>query len=486
MEANSGLGKSVPLPATVDPLAAADKGRIPRTDWPPPILRSGMPTSLVISPSPGRTQRDSPANRRSPAVALQDFPKDERTRLEATEYRGAFGEPAWHQMAHRPCRLRGRLSDTTVQNDFGAARRVFVPCPGPDVARNTNIWVAGIGGIGGVIGYRLVRAGLTPLLIDAWTKHVTAMKETGLVLKDQFADQPMKVRAIELGELDSRHAAPDLVFLCVKSFQTADFLQSMAARLGKDSTVVSLQNGINEEYLASEIGADRVIGAVVMMDGGLVGPGVARQENPEERNFVLGTLDGKRTGRLAAATELLDVVGSARTSSNIWGELWSKLIHNCLINAVCALSDRNAAWALREDTVWRTAQTLAREAVQVALANDISLEPSGLFGCEAEAFFDTGLNSRLRQAILVAYPETEDLFPSMHQDVRKGRKTEIGFLNGWIARKGKEAGVPTPLSEAVTGLVHCVEQGSLQPGPGIVDRLFPLLAAANEETEQSK
>ena len=351
------------------------------------------------------------------------------------------------------------------------------------MSRNTNVWVAGVGGIGGVVGYRLVRAGLTPLLIDAWTAHVTAMNETGLVLRGQFADQPMKVRAIELGGLSSRHAAPDLVFLCVKSFQTADFLKSMTPHLGENSTVVSLQNGINEEYLASEIGAERVIGAVVMMDGSLVGPGVARQENPEERRFVLGTLDGMRTGRLAAATELLAIVGDARPSDNIWGELWSKLIHNCLINAVCALTDRNAAWALREDTVWRTAQTLAREAVQVALAHEIALEPSGLFGCEAEAFFDMGLNSRLRQAILAAYPDTEDLYPSMHQDVRKGRITEIEFLNGWIARKGREVGVSAPVSEAVSGLVHCVEQGLVQPHPGIVNRFSQILAAENETVE---
>ena len=382
--------------------------------------------------------------------------------------------------------MRGKSPYSTVHDKLKATRKEVFPCPKPDVSENKNIWVAGVGGIGGVVGYRLVRAGLTPLFIDAWTAHVAEMNRTGLVLKGQFADQPARVRAIHLDELREQRAAPDLVLLCVKSFQTTGFLRSMAPLLNETSTVVSLQNGINEEYLACEIGGDRVIGAVVMMDGSLVGPGVARQENPEERNFVLGALDGQKTGRLDLAVGILDIVGNARASDNIWGELWSKLVHNCLINAVCALTDRNAAWALREDTVWRTAQTLAREAVQVALAQGIALEPSGLFGCEAKAFFDTGLHSRLRQAILAAYPDTEDLYPSMHQDVRKGRKTEIEFMNGWIARKGRETGVSTPLSEAVTGLVHRVEQGSLHPDPSSVNRFSRLLATANEATEQSK
>ncbi len=354
------------------------------------------------------------------------------------------------------------------------------------VSENACIWVAGVGGIGGVIGCRLARAGLAPLLVDAWPEHVAAMNRSGLALEGQFADEPVQVHAIQLGGIDPNRPAPDFVFLCVKSFQTTEFMDAIAPHLDENSTVVSLQNGINEETLAGELGPARVVGAVVMMDGSLVGPGIARQENPEERNFVLGTLDGQGTQRLATAAELLNVVGNARVSGNIWGELWTKLVHNCLINAVCALTNRNASWALREDTVWRTARTLAQEAVQVALAHEIALEPSALFGCQPEEFFDVGLNSRLRQAVLAAYPDTEDLYPSMQQDVRKGRTTEIEFLNGWIVRKGKDVGVPTPLSAAVTGLIHRVEDGSLKPDPSNVKIFSQLLATAAEATEQQK
>ena len=353
-------------------------------------------------------------------------------------------------------------------------------------SEKAKIWVAGIGGIGGVVAYRLTRAGFAPLLVDAWLEHVAAMNESGLALKDQFADEPVPVRTVHLSALDTLEPAPDIVFLCVKSFQTTEFMRAIAPHLDENSTVVSLQNGINEETLAGELGPDRVIGAVVMMDGGLMEPGVAKQENPEERNFVLGTLDGRGSQRLGAAAEVLGVVGNVRTSGNIWGELWSKLVHNCLINAVCALTNRNAAWALREDTVWQTARTLALEAVQVAHGHDIALEPSALFGCGPEDFSDDAPNSRLRKSILAAYPDTEDLYPSMQQDVRKGRPTEIEFLNGWIVRKGKDVGVRTPLSTAITGLVHRVEDGSLKPHPGNVESFLQMLAAAAGRTEGGK
>ena len=74
----------------------------------------------------------------------------------------------------------------------------------------------------------------------------------------------------------------------------------------------------------------------------------------------------------------------------------------------------------------------------------------------------------------------------MQQDVRKGRTTEIEFLNGWIVRKGRDVGVPTPLSAAVTGLIHRVEDGSLKPDPSNVKIFSQLLATAAEATEQQK
>jgi len=53
--------------------------------------------------------------------------------------------------------------------------------------------------------------------------------------------------------------------------------------------------------------------------------------------------------------------------------------------------------------------------------------------------------------------------PSMGQDMQKGRRTEIEFLNGFIVEKGKEVGVPTPANAALTDIVKRVERGELQP-----------------------
>ncbi len=64
-----------------------------------------------------------------------------------------------------------------------------------------------------------------------------------------------------------------------------------------------------------------------------------------------------------------------------------------------------------------------------------------------------------------------DAKPSMLQDFEKGRRTEIDFINGYVAQVGEEIGVPVPMNAAVTEIVHRIEQGQLQPAPARLDEL---------------
>ncbi len=61
--------------------------------------------------------------------------------------------------------------------------------------------------------------------------------------------------------------------------------------------------------------------------------------------------------------------------------------------------------------------------------------------------------------------------PSLLQDVMKGRRTEVDFLNGYVVKKGKEVGVPTPMNEAIVGLMKRLERGEIKPDPSALDQL---------------
>jgi len=325
------------------------------------------------------------------------------------------------------------------------------------------VWIVGVGGIGSVVGYRLARAGVAPLLVDGWATHVAAMNDAGLRLAGQFDNAAIAVRATVLKGLGDVGDSPDIVFLCVKSFQTEDAVTKIAPHAGPRTIVVSLQNGMNEETIAAAFGRERTVAGVVVMDGAMVGPGVARQVNPGERSFTLGGIDGGPSPAAENAAEVLRGVGEVRVSDNVWGELWSKLVHNCMVNAVCALTGLDAARALRDPVVWRFTRALGREAVRISRAEGVVLGGSAMFGCVAQDFLDDARAPRLLDAILSVYPVSEEVYPSMAQDVAKGRPTEIQFLNGWIRNRGRGAGIATPANARVVDLIGRVEQGELTP-----------------------
>jgi 2-dehydropantoate 2-reductase len=65
-----------------------------------------------------------------------------------------------------------------------------------------------------------------------------------------------------------------------------------------------------------------------------------------------------------------------------------------------------------------------------------------------------------------------DIKPSMLQDFERGRRTEVDFINGYVAQMGKQIGVPTAMNTAITDLVHRIEQGQTQPHPARLEDLL--------------
>ena len=66
---------------------------------------------------------------------------------------------------------------------------------------------------------------------------------------------------------------------------------------------------------------------------------------------------------------------------------------------------------------------------------------------------------------------TEEGRPSTGQDMLKGRRTEIEFLNGLVAAKGGEVGIPAPTCAALTEVVKRVERGEIEAHPRNVEGL---------------
>jgi 2-dehydropantoate 2-reductase len=172
-------------------------------------------------------------------------------------------------------------------------------------------------------------------LIDAWPDHVEAIRSGGLEV--EYADETVRVAlpAYHATELDEIGERPDIVLLAVKSNFTAESVERLLPHLADESIVVSLQNGINEDAISSLIGRRRTIGAAVAFGGELLGPGRARVGGD---GLTVGELDGSLTPRVKSLAALLQPCARVAATENIWGYLWTKLVINTQLNAICAVT----------------------------------------------------------------------------------------------------------------------------------------------------
>jgi 2-dehydropantoate 2-reductase len=155
--------------------------------------------------------------------------------------------------------------------------------------------------------------------------------------------------------------------------------------------------------------------------------------------------ENEKTNRIAAVFSRAGV--PCRISENIEGELWTKLVWNCALNAVSALGRAKYGQIASSSDAWKVVETAVYEVLAVARAAGI--HPAGLEDPKVA----------LAGALKIATQMAEAL-SSTGQDLNRGKRTEIDSLNGYISRRGAELGVPTPVNHALYALVKLAEDRS--------------------------
>lgn len=327
--------------------------------------------------------------------------------------------------------------------------------------------VMGAGAIGSIIGAYLSRAGRDITLIDLWPAHVEAMRQHGLKVTAQDEEFTVPVTAVHLADAGTLRAPFDAVFLGVKSYDSVwatHFIQPLLAPAG---VFVLAQNSINEDWVAPVVGYPRVIGCVVTLGAGLYEPGhVTRTTAAARPSFVVGELHGMRTPRVDELVGILSAVGPAHATTNLWGERWAKLTVNCMANAIAGITHMNNAEMRDNPEVFALFVKIAGEALTIAGRLGVSVEPVN--GIPAQAFLEASRGIGLTELHGTWRERGKTVGagrPSLLQDVMRGRRTEVDYLNGYLVRRGREVGVPTPTNEAIVRLVKRVEAGALAPSP---------------------
>jgi len=337
-----------------------------------------------------------------------------------------------------------------------------------------HIGIIGAGAVGCVVGGMLTRAGEDVTLIDQWPQHVDAMKRNGLTLTGTCGDHKIAVKALHLHEAQSIDEPFDAVFIAVKSYDTEWATRLALQYLRPDGYVVDFQNGINDYRVAALAGADRSLGAVILIGAGMYEPGIAMRTDTGQVGFKVGEHDGRDTPRARALATTLSAVAPTEVTTNLFGERWSKLSINCMVNPLAGLSGLGTSECRTEPGPRRLSIYLAAECIRVGRACGFEVEP--IMGIVAQRFVDAvdgrGLEA-VESEISNAARRRGGGRPSMLQDVMRRRRTEIEQLNGYVAGEGRRVGIPTPFNDKAVELYRAHGVGALRPDP---KNLEPLLA----------
>jgi 2-dehydropantoate 2-reductase len=297
-----------------------------------------------------------------------------------------------------------------------------------------RIAVIGAGGLGGYFGARLALGGQADVHFVARGAHLAALREHGLRIE---GPEPLHVPAPNASDDPRTIGTVDLVMLCVKLWDTEAAIGQAQALMGPRTAIVSFQNGVTkDEPLLAAFGADRVMGGVGYIAATIERPGVIRQTGPMQR-LLFGEFDGTRSARGQALLEACAAGGvNAELSTDIRREIWQKFVFLAGLSGTTATM-RSTIGPIREQPQGRAfLLDVMREVVAVGRALGVDLPAD-----QAEA------------GLARADGVSPQMTSSMHHDLERGNRLEVGWLAGAVVELGRRAGVPTPMNRAIADIL---------------------------------
>lgn len=304
-----------------------------------------------------------------------------------------------------------------------------------------KIAVMGAGAVGCYYGGMLARAGHEVVLIGR-AVHVDAVRRRGLLLETRDFQSSLPLAA----DTDAHSlAGAGLVLCCVKATDNPRAAAEMAPHLAPEAIVLSLQNGVDSAARLAALLGREVMPSVVYVAAEMAAAGHIRHHGRGE--LLIGT--APTSGALSALFAEAGVpVG---ISENLAGELWAKLIVNCVYNALSAITRLPYGRLVAGVEVEAVMRDLVDECLAVARAAGVAVAGD------------------IRQAVRAIADTMPGQLSSTAQDLVRGKRSEIDHLNGYVLRQGQALGVATPVNRVLYALVKAAEAGAPQGGDTATD-----------------
>ncbi|HKE02378.1 MAG TPA: 2-dehydropantoate 2-reductase [Planctomycetota bacterium] len=302
-----------------------------------------------------------------------------------------------------------------------------------------RIAIVGAGGVGGVLGARLARSGVSVAFV-ARGEHLRAMRSRGL--KVISPDDEIVVPKVEVSD-DPRELGPsDAVFLCVKLYDLEAAARASAPLLRPDTLVVPLQNGVEADDLVKRcLPGRRILTGVAYVTSSVTAPGEIRQTSSLLK-IAFGSRSGAADPRAAKLESACRGAGiDATLSRDIEVRLWEKFVFLASVSAITCLGDLRLGEIRSCDETRALLADAMREVVAVGRAHGARL---------ADDVVDRALG--------VADSLPPETTSSMHHDLASGRRLEVDWLSGAVVRLGREKGIDAP--------IHRTAHACLKPRAG--------------------
>lgn len=299
-----------------------------------------------------------------------------------------------------------------------------------------KITVLGAGAMGMLFGGYLSKQNEVWLL-DVNPAAVNAINSAGVRIAEKDGESHFTPKAVT-----NSHGLPvmDLIIIFVKSMYTVDALTQNIGLIGKNTYLMTLQNGSGHEAkLLRFADRDHVIIGSTQHNSSVIEPGYANHGGGGKTS--IGLLDGD-SQRLSAIAENLTQCGiSCVTSDDVRRQIWNKLFLNTSASSLTAILQTPLGFIYDDPFAHSIMRRLAGEAVEVANA--------------------LGMTDFTKQQVIEeidnVLKNAKGGYTSIYADIKDGRRSEVDTISGSVVDAAKEAGVHVPCHEMVVELIHAME-----------------------------
>jgi 2-dehydropantoate 2-reductase len=325
-----------------------------------------------------------------------------------------------------------------------------------------NIAILGCGSLGGVMAGRL--AGLPEIRLTVLNRNpaiAAAVEKNGLILKEGRKRQTTAVTIKNEPESNERF---DALILATKSNGLLEAVQRLEPHLSGDAAIITTQNGLVALDLEEVVGAGRLIPGVVLWGASMDGPGEYRitAHGP----FIIGDLRGSISNpAVERAARLLSSIFPVIRSQNIRGVLWSKLAVTATLTTLGAVTGLRFGKLVAKRRIRSLILAVGGEVLEVSRSKGITVEQLNRAVDIERLFSENGYAGWMKHLLIRIvgwkHRKTES---SLLDSLRRGRKTEIDFLNGTVVSTAVSLGIEVPYNRLLVDMVGEMERGEREPG----------------------